>query len=59
MPSAEEGSIQFINSLRQMIFSKKVENVIEEVNVLNFPKGIYFIKIMDGKSEFLKRIVVN
>ncbi|MFK7772033.1 MAG: PKD domain-containing protein [Saprospiraceae bacterium] len=51
--------IEVINSLGQTIFTKKVENVIEEINVSNFPKGIYFIKIMDGKSEFVKRIVVN
>ena len=56
---SDASSIQFINSLGQMIFSKKVENVIEEINVSNFPKGIYFIKIMDGKSELVKRIVVN
>lgn len=52
-------TIHFINSLGQIIFSKKVSNSMEEINVSNFPKGIYFIKIMDGKSEFVKRIVVN
>lgn len=52
-------SIQFFNSLGQMVFSKKVENKMEEINVSTFPKGIYFIKIMDGKSELVKRIVVN
>ncbi|MFK8007396.1 MAG: PKD domain-containing protein [Saprospiraceae bacterium] len=54
-----ENSIQIINSLGQMVFSKKVESVIEEINVSDFPKGIYFIKIINGKSDFVKRIVVN
>ncbi len=56
---SDTNTIHFINSLGQLIFSKKVESVMEEINVSNFPKGIYFIKIMDGKSEFVKRIVVN
>lgn len=55
----DASTIHFINSLGQIIFSKKIENTTEEINVSNFPKGIYFVKIMDGKSEFVKRIVVN
>ncbi len=52
-------SIYLFNSLGQMVFSKNVKNKMEEINVSTFPKGIYFIKIMDGKSELVKRIVVN
>ena len=56
---SEESSIQLFNSLGQIVFSQKVKNVMEEIDVLNFAKGIYFIKIMDGKSEMVEWIVVN
>ncbi len=56
-----ESSIELINSLGQTVFSKKInrQTQVEEVNVSNFPNGIYFIKIKNEQSEMVRRIMVN
>lgn len=54
-----ESQIQLFNALGQIVYVQKVQKIIEEIEVANFPRGIYFVKIMDKKSELVKRIVVN
>ena len=55
----ESYSLTILNSLAQIIYSDRLSKTITntEIDMSNFSKGIYWIKLSDGKDEVIKKIV--
>ena len=54
-------SVEIFNALGQRVFSKKIKKNtnVEEVKLMDFPKGIYFVKLKNEKLEGVKKVVVE
>jgi hypothetical protein len=55
-----EGKIMICNVVGENIFEVRVSNESEkEINVENISQGIYFVKVIDGKNIYSKKLIVQ
>lgn len=59
-PDAEEAkSIQFYNSLGQLVLSKNVENAIQALSLDGLASGIYYFSIPTSQNTYQGKIIKN
>lgn len=51
--------VTIVNLLEQEVISKEVTGNRAEINVSELPDGIYLVKIMDGNSWIVRKIIVE
>jgi hypothetical protein len=55
-------SVELFNVLGEKIYSDEIlpgDPAVKEINLLNVPAGIYFVRLNDGQGALVKRIVVE
>lgn len=61
--SDQKIGIELFNSLGQVVYSGSVENAIENVNktinIQNFSKGIYTVKLDSGVDYYYKKLIIE
>lgn len=53
------GNIEIINLMGQVIFSKTIQNHQMSVNLSEYNKGIYLVKISSDKQQIIEKIVLE
>jgi len=54
LPTNEKAQIDISNSLGEIL---KIENKLNNIEILNLPKGIYFISIKQGQRVYFKKLI--
>ena len=53
-------TLEVINVLGEVLYNKVIEGLIDETfNTSNYNSGIYFIKISNGISENIQKIIIK
>lgn len=59
----ENIKIQIVNVLGEIVFAKNIENrngkFSQQINLLNQPKGVYYLIILSDEKLFTKKIIVQ
>lgn len=58
-PSGEKGELQILNLLGQIVFSKEINSAREEIDVGNFPNGLYLITLAAGTQKFESKFLTE
>ncbi|OFY85771.1 MAG: hypothetical protein A3F72_21590 [Bacteroidetes bacterium RIFCSPLOWO2_12_FULL_35_15] len=56
LKSSKDAKLEIYNSIGAIVLKQQITN---EINLSNSPKGIYFVKIIDGSTIFSSKIVVQ
>ncbi len=51
--------IEITNALGQIVFEKQLNSGKQEINLSNVVEGVYFVKVISGKQQGVKRIVIS
>jgi len=57
--SVENGKMEIFDLFGQLIYSTDDFNKRKEMDISNFAKGVYLVKINDGKTSYTEKIVVE
>ena len=55
-------TLEIINTQSQKLFIKNFKNInqlVEEINVSNYPPGIYYLKIYYGDKSFVRKFAIQ
>lgn len=53
------GTVALFNTLGSKVFQQNVSNVSTSVNIQDYPKGVYFLKLETAKTSFAKKIIIE
>jgi hypothetical protein len=51
--------VEITNTLGQLVFEKQLNVGKQEIDLTNVVEGIYFVKVISGKQQGVKRIVIS
>lgn len=52
-------NLEFINQTGQTLFTRTINHGSNEIDISFIPKGIYFIKLVNKESNYIKKIIVQ
>jgi hypothetical protein len=55
----ENGTIEIFDLFGQLVYSLGNFNKVQEIDISGFAKGMYLVKVYDGKTYYTKKIVVE
>lgn len=59
LPMNEALCIEIYNLLGEKIYSRTINQTVSDINISNSPKGMYFVKISDGRKAYTSRIEIR
>lgn len=57
--STAEINLTICNSLGEKIYQKKVQSILSEINLSDYPKGMYLVSLNTGDQMLTQRIVIE
>lgn len=58
-PSMESANITISDALGRQIYTSEIQSAMNTIDVSQFNKGVYFVKIKDGVSSSTKRVIIK
>lgn len=55
----ENLDVNIFNSVGKLVFSKKEMPVKTQINMEDFPKGVYLVKVINGELNYSEKIVIH
>jgi len=57
--NADNTTLEIMNTKGQLIFSKELNSNHEQIDISNFNKGIYFVKVQSGESMKVEKLLIQ
>ena len=53
------GKLELLNMLGSVVFKKTINQTKIELDVEDLPRGVYYVKLDNGKKQILKKLVLR
>lgn len=53
------GNLRIVNTLGKVILNKKIDNLLNDIDVSSYPKGVYYIQIISKEGDYVSQFIKN